>query len=190
MMFVSVNQLNSLGDANLIFAVLKWANTSIVVDSHWLPCNVWSTELCFVLCTVLSINAVWNNFLWLNYIVNQGFVTLDEKGTKPISFMLLSDASNSLHLLKLYSPEVLDICSCFDVSVYFYTVWLFRNWEGIASTLIATVVGSKADTVNFSCLCASAVTSSVIWVLCNLGFLLFGAELRCRAFISKGWLQC
>lgn len=75
-----------------------------------------------MLCTVLSINAGWNNFLWLNYIVNQGFVTLDEKGTKPISFMLLFDASNSLHLLKLHSPEVLDICSCFDVSVYFYTV--------------------------------------------------------------------
>lgn len=28
-------------------------------------------------------------FFWLNYMVNQGFVTLDEKDTKPINFILL-----------------------------------------------------------------------------------------------------
>lgn len=154
--------------------------TSIVVDLYWLPCHVWSTELCFVFCIFLSIKSLAYFFLWLNYIVNRGFVVLDEEGTKPISCMLLSYASNSLHLLKLYSPEVvLDICSCFDTSVYFYTAWLFRNWEGIASTLIATVVDSEADTVNSSCLYASAVALSMSWVLCNLGFLLFGAEVRC-----------
>jgi len=59
-------------------------------------------------------------FLWLNYIVGKGFATLDEKGARPVSFILLSYASTSLRLLELYSPEVvLDIYSCFDTSVYF-----------------------------------------------------------------------
>lgn len=52
-------------------------------------------------------------FLWLNYLVNQSFVTLDEKGAKPFSFICLSYASNFSHQLELYSPEVvLVIYSC------------------------------------------------------------------------------
>lgn len=34
-------------------------------------------------------------FLWLDYMVNQGFVTLDEKDAKPINFILLPSNSTS-----------------------------------------------------------------------------------------------
>lgn len=84
-----------------------------------------------MLCTVLPINTVWHDFffffLWINYMVNQGFVTWNEKDTKPINFILLP--SNPTSPKALLSPDVqvvLDICSCSDISVHVYTVWLFR----------------------------------------------------------------
>lgn len=74
---------------------------SIVVDFYRLPCNVWSTELCLVLCTVLPISTVWHDFFfwWLNYMVNESFVTLYDKDTKPINFILLPANSTSKALL-------------------------------------------------------------------------------------------
>lgn len=72
-----------------------------------------------------------------------------------------------IYPLKLYSPAVvLDSCSCSDISVYYLNpVWLFRNQEGIASTLVPTAADRKADTANSSRLCAPAVVACVDQVL-------------------------
>lgn len=80
---------------------------------------------------------------------------------KILNLLILYSYLLTLHLLKLYSHTVvLDICSCSDISVHFYTVWLFRVWEHIASTLTATVVGRKAHIVNSKCFCGSAALHS------------------------------
>lgn len=92
-----------------------------------------------------------------------------------------------IYPLKLYSPTVvLDSCSCSDISVYYLNpVWLFRNQEGIASTLVPTAADRKADTANSSRLCAPAVVACVGQVLWTAALLL-GAKAGCVHLLQEG----
>lgn len=94
---------------------------------------------------------------------------------KILNLLILYSCLLTLHLLKLYSHKVvLEICSYSDISVHFCTVWLFRIWEHIASTLRVTVVVCKAHIVNSKCFCALAVLHSsaegcATWAFSSLG---------------------
>lgn len=190
MMFIRANQLNSSGNVNLTLAALKRASKlqQLLVCMDSVP---WMEQGCSGLCAVLSAHAAWSCcFPWPYGRVNQGFVPQDDRGDKP----LLSLASRFylmllIYPLKLYSPVVvLDSCSCSDISVYYLNpVWLFKNQEGIASTLVKTVVGRKADTANSSRLCAPVVIACVGQVLYNCCSAPW-CKNQLHAFASRGWV--
>lgn len=117
---------------------------------------------------------------------------------KILNLFILYSCLLTLHLLKLYSHKiVLEIYSYSDISVHFYTVWLFRVWEHIASTLTARVVDRKAHIVNSKCFCASAVLHSsaegcATWAFSSLdqkGAAMLSFPKAVLSANSQGWVS-